>query len=94
MFRRVGTDVAEPVCFVAPRYAMPNGWTALHHAVDSECDAQSQGVKPATDRLVAPLVAAGADPDALWRDTAVRDQSPRMMAKRYGFEAVLLALGK
>ena len=36
----------------------PDGWTALHHAVDAECDAESNGVEPATGRLVALLVAA------------------------------------
>jgi ankyrin repeat protein len=77
-----------------PRYASEDGWTALHHAVDSECDAQSQGVKPANGRLVSPLVEAGADPDAMWHDTASRGQSPRTMASRYGYEAVLAALRK
>src|SRR3954469_1359578 len=55
-----------------PSYATADGWTALHHAVDSECDAQSNGVEPATGRLVGPLVVAGADPDALWQDSAGR----------------------
>ena len=76
-----------------PRYARGDGWTALHHAVDSECDSQSQGVEPATGRLVSPLVAAGADPDAMWHDGSV-DQSPRMIATRYGFEAIISALRK
>ena len=77
-----------------PRYAMADGWTALHHAVDADCSAQSTGVEPATGRLVALLVAAGADPDAMWQDTASRHESPRMMAARYGYEAVLTALEK
>jgi ankyrin repeat protein len=75
-----------------PTYAMANGWTALHHAVDTECDAQSQGVEQATGRFVKLLVAAGADPDAIWQDTANRSQSPRTMAANYGYEAVLTAL--
>jgi ankyrin repeat protein len=47
-----------------PNYATDDGWTALHHAVDSECDGQRQGGSRADGRLVAQFVASGADPDA------------------------------
>jgi ankyrin repeat protein len=77
-----------------PNYAKSDGWTALHHAVDAECDAESNGVQPASGRLVALLVAAGADPDAMWQGSATRDQSPRTMATRYGYEVVVSALEK
>ena len=49
-----------------PNYAMPDGWTALHHAVDSECDGQSQTGVPTDGQLTALLVSAGADPTAVW----------------------------
>ena len=75
-----------------PRHASPNGWTALHHAVDAECDAESQGAGPATGRLVAPLIAAGANPDAIWSDAASKEVSPRAIAFRYGNEVVASAL--
>lgn len=61
-----------------PNYALSDGWTALHHAVDSEWDAESNGVAVADGHLVRPLVAAGADPDAVCSRS---QQSPKEMAK-------------
>lgn len=68
-----------------PNYALPDGWTALHHALDSEWDAESNGFAVADGHLVRPLVAAGADPDAVC--TRLRE-SPRDIAKN---SAALLA---
>jgi len=61
-----------------PNYALADGWTALHHAVDSEWDAESNGVAVADGHLVRALVAAGADPDAVC--SRLRE-SPRDMAR-------------
>ncbi len=71
-----------------PNYALEDGWTALHHAVDSEWDAESNGGAIADGHLVRSLVDAGADPDAVCLRLR---QSPREMAKHSA--ALAAALG-
>ncbi len=44
-----------------PNYSLADGWTALHHAVDSEWDWESNGVSKADGHLVRVLVAGGAE---------------------------------
>jgi ankyrin repeat protein len=74
-----------------PNYAMPDGWTALHHAVDSECDGQSQTSVPAEGRLTALLVSAGADTNAVWTHGG-QTQTPGDIASGYQCEPVANAL--
>jgi ankyrin repeat protein len=74
-----------------PNFALENGWTALHQAVDSECDAQQQTGQPADGALVGMLLEAGANPDASLEPPA-RHRTPRDMAASYQCEAVINAL--
>lgn len=76
-----------------PNFAMPDGWTALHHAADSECDGQSQTGVPADARLTALLVSAGADIDAVWTHGG-QTQTPGDIASGYRCEPVSNALRK
>ena len=73
------------------KYAMSDGWTALHHAVDSECDAEAQTGQPADGRLVKLLIAAGADPNAVWM-SSTGSATPRSLAARYRCQIVQSSL--
>jgi ankyrin repeat protein len=70
-----------------PNYAMPDGWTALHHAVDSECDGQSQTGAPTDGRFSALLVSAGARVDAVWTRDG-QSLTPIDIATRYQCDPV------
>ena len=74
-----------------PNYAMHDGWTALHHAVDSECDGQSQTGVSTDGSITALLVAAGADTNVVWTH-AGRSETPIEMASHYRYESVTNAL--
>ena len=76
-----------------PRFSRPDGWTALHHAVDAECDGEKQTGQAAERRMVRTLIAAGADPDAPWASGGGAAQSPREMAVRYRCAAVEALFG-
>ena len=71
-----------------PNFAKANGWTALYHAVDTEIDAETNGIQPADGRLVALLLEAGADPDAPYAGPG-RQQSPREFARHFPVIAAL-----
>ncbi len=66
--------------------ATSSGWTALHHAVDLECDAKGQAGPAADFRLVGPLLHAGADVEAVWNPARGPETSIRLAAG-YGWEA-------
>lgn len=76
-----------------PNYAMPDGWTALHHAVDSECDGQSQTGVPTEGRFTALLVSVGADTNAVWT-LGGRWKTPVEFASQYRCVPVTNALRK
>jgi ankyrin repeat protein len=63
-----------------PNYATGDGWTALHHVVDTECDARTQtGSMPDISRLRL-LLASGAD-----RAARYRGETPAEAAARRGW---------
>ena len=63
-----------------PNYATGDGWAALHHVVDAECDARAQTGSTPDLACLRLLLAAGADRSA--RD---RGETPAEQAERWGW---------
>ena len=77
-----------------PDVCRDDGWTALHHAVDAECDAEVQGGPVVDGRLIRVLLAARASPDCVWQSPD-GPKTPRDIALDYrSIEAVALLLAQ
>ncbi len=74
-----------------PVYVDP-GWSPLHHAVDAESDFRRQAGSPLDLRLIAPLIEAGADINALTQWAGRPQQTPLDFATDYQNDAAIAAI--
>jgi ankyrin repeat protein len=72
--------------------ATADGWTALHHAVDIECDIRNQTGEPPDHAIVELLLSAGANTRAVYRSPS-GDQTPGDLARSYGWTEAAERLG-
>ena len=71
------------------------GWTPLHHAIDVEGDARNQRGIPCDMRLIAPVLEAGADVNAVWiRGSSSGPRTPLDMALDYEHDRAIAELSR
>jgi hypothetical protein len=75
-----------------PEYDAGDGWSPLHHAVDVEGDGHSQAGAPLDLRLVAPLLAAGAEVNVIYVDERRRSSTPIDLAREYQHDPAVEAI--
>ena len=79
---------------LAPTYHLTDGWSPLHHAIDCESDSHNQVGEPLDLRLIAPLLAAGADVHARWEPSGRAAKTPLDIAVGFNNRAAIDAIEK